>query len=218
VAVTDIVKTPQRAAAGLVVFDLDGTLIRGRSVCELLAARLGREERMKEIETLTTETALAQARAEMASWYREASEQQLVSCLEAAELAPGAVEALALLKRNGFVCAISSITWLFAVEWFAERLSIDHCQGTRLCAGGPIVHVWPRDKGEWVRELAKALGVPAERVATVGDSWRDLEMFRAGAKAFWVGGDVHDMPKFVTRVDDGSLFMVAQAIVDDWAV
>jgi HAD superfamily phosphoserine phosphatase-like hydrolase len=218
VAITGVVRTSEPAAAGLVVFDLDGTLIRGRSVCELLAARLGREERMKEIETLTTETALTQARSEMASWYREASEQQLVSFLEPAELAPGAVEALALLRRHGFVCAISSITWLFAVEWFAERLNIDHCQGTCLSAGGSIEHVCPRDKGKWVRELARALGVPAERVATVGDSWRDLEMFRAGAKAFWVGGNVHNMPECVTRVDDGDLFTVAQAIVDDWGV
>jgi phosphoserine phosphatase len=138
-------QTSEPAAAGLVVFDLGGTLIRGRSVCELLAVRLGREKRMKEIETL--KAALAQACSEMASWYREALEQQLVSFLEAAEFAPRAVEALALLKRHGFVYAISSITWLFAVEWFAERLSHRSLPRTRLSAGGSVVHVWPRDTG-----------------------------------------------------------------------
>src|SRR5262245_39913725 len=98
-------------AAGLVVFDLDGTLIRGLSVCELLAARRGHDERMKEIETLTTQAALAEARSEMARWYRDVPKERLVGFLESAEVAPGAVAALALLKTHGFVCAISSITW-----------------------------------------------------------------------------------------------------------
>lgn len=216
--VATVMQPLARVAAGLVVFDLDGTLIRGRSVCELLAAARGREERMKEIETLTTETALTQARVEMASWYRDVPEQLLVSFLEPAELAPGAIEALTLLRTHGFVCAISSITWAFAVEWFAERLSIDHWQGTRLLAGGSIEHVWPRDKGEWVRELARTLAIPAERVATVGDSWRDLEMFRAGGRAFFVGRNFHEMPEFAIRIDDGDLCAVARTIVDDWAV
>ena len=84
-------------------------------------------------------------------------------------------------------------------------------------ADGSVDPVWPADKGEWVRDLATYLQVPAERVATVGDYRRDLEMFQAGTKAFWVGGNV-DVPAFITTVADGDLLAAAQAIVNDWAV
>ena len=40
---------------GLVVFDLDGTLLRGPTVCEVLAARLGRLQAMKAFELLTSQ-------------------------------------------------------------------------------------------------------------------------------------------------------------------
>src|SRR5204862_4270286 len=110
----------------------DGTLIRKRTVCELLAEPLRRLDRMRQMETLKSEPELLAARCEMAEWYRSIPRARLLSYLEAAVLAPGAVEALDLLRRNRFECAISSITWMFAVRWFADRLSITHCQGTEL--------------------------------------------------------------------------------------
>lgn len=37
---------------GLAVFDLDGTLLRGPTVCEVLARTLGRLDRMRQLEVL----------------------------------------------------------------------------------------------------------------------------------------------------------------------
>lgn len=54
---------------GLVVFDLDGTVLRGPTVCELLARPLGRLREMESFETLTSEAEIARARAEMVHWY-----------------------------------------------------------------------------------------------------------------------------------------------------
>jgi len=59
------------AQRGLVVFDLDGTLIRSLSACELLARGLGRAERMRQFEALSTPAEIAQARLEMAAWYAD---------------------------------------------------------------------------------------------------------------------------------------------------
>jgi hypothetical protein len=46
----------------LVVFDLDGTLLRGRTVCEVLAEPLGRLERMRDTE-MTARADIASVRA-----------------------------------------------------------------------------------------------------------------------------------------------------------
>lgn len=206
--------------SGLVVFDLDGTLIRERTVCELLAEPLGRIDRMREMEQLRSESEILLARVEMAEWFREVPLERLLSYLEPAVLAPGAVDAVELLRSNRFECAISSITWRFGVQWFASRLGIAHYQGTRVGDDGRIEHVWPRDKGIWVRDLTQLLGVRPERVATVGDSWRDLDMFRASARAYFVGNaaECSGLPDFVTRVSGSDLLAIARALTDDWAV
>jgi hypothetical protein len=50
------------ASLGLAVFDLDGTLPRGPTVCELLATPLGRLERMRQLEVCTIKSELIAAR------------------------------------------------------------------------------------------------------------------------------------------------------------
>lgn len=69
------------APRGLVAFDLDGTSLRGRTVCELLAAPLGRRDEMRRFEALSGEAALAAAREEMARWYAGRSEAELCTAL-----------------------------------------------------------------------------------------------------------------------------------------
>jgi FMN phosphatase YigB (HAD superfamily) len=79
----------EKSAHGLVVFDLDGTLIRGSTVCELLAEPLGKLSRMQQFEKLKTEDEITSARIEMASWYADIPLTRLIESLEAARLAPG---------------------------------------------------------------------------------------------------------------------------------
>jgi phosphoserine phosphatase len=50
---------------GLVLFDLDGTLLRGQTVCEVMAYLLGRLGEMKRFEGLTGRAEIAAARMEM---------------------------------------------------------------------------------------------------------------------------------------------------------
>ena len=50
----------------LVVFDLDGTLLRPYTACEVLAQRLGHAERMAEIERISGKDEIVAARVEMA--------------------------------------------------------------------------------------------------------------------------------------------------------
>ncbi len=176
-----------RAPVSLVAFDLDGTLIRGDTVCQVIARRMGHLERMDELELLRELGDIAAARAELAGYYTAASRDELLSYLEGCVLAPGAEEGFALLQRHGMRTAIVSITWSFAAEWFADRLGADYWAGTRLAEDGRIEHFWPVDKARWLRDLMRRLGLRPEQVAAVGDSWGDAEMLRVVGHPFYVG-------------------------------
>jgi phosphoserine phosphatase len=169
------------------VFDLDGTLLRGPTVCEVLAAAVNRLPRMQEIERLTARSEIAAARIEMAGWYDGLSRSELRALSSRAQLAPGASEGVRTLRDAGVTVAIASITWCFAVEHFARLLGVEHTLATRLHESGEIEHVWGEHKAEWVVQLAGRLSVPRERTAGVGDSAGDHPMLDAVHTPFFVG-------------------------------
>ena len=111
--------SPSRAVR-LAAFDLDGTLIRGPTICERLAEHLGKLPRMQEMERLRDVAEIRAARQEMLTWYGEFPET-LCAELPNASVAPGAAEAFQSLAQQGIHTAIVSITWTFAVAWFARR-------------------------------------------------------------------------------------------------
>jgi uncharacterized protein len=198
----------------LAVFDLDGTLLRGRTVCELLAEPLGRLDRMQRLERFTTEADLAAARDEMATWYRGRSVSQLTAGLRAVPFAPGAEEAVALLHSSGIAVAIASITWEFAVECFARRLGVTHFIGTRLGPAGAVEHVWPRDKARWAQALCRQLSIPATRLVAVGDSSGDADMLQIAAHRVFVGDRVPPEIADVYHAPGANLLTVVRWILD----
>jgi HAD superfamily phosphoserine phosphatase-like hydrolase len=205
---------------GLAVFDLDGTLLRGPTVCEVLARTLGRLDQMRQLEVRIlglSDVAIAAARAEMVRWYREIPPADLVSRLGLVTLAPRAAEGIALLRRHGVAVAIASITWEFAVAWFARQLHVDYYVGTQLDPDGTIRHFWPRDKVPWLQGLRDTLQIPASRVAAVGDSGGDVEMLRAVRVPLFVGATrPRGLPE-VTHLPGADIVTVAQCIIQKFA-
>jgi HAD superfamily phosphoserine phosphatase-like hydrolase len=205
---------PQRSA--LVVFDLDGTLLRGQTVCELLAGSLGRLERMQQLERFVTNDDLRAGREEMATWYRPVGIARLRDTLGGACLAPGAEEGLRLLRRQGVAIGIASITWSFAVEHFARLLDVEHWLGTALEASGEIRHVWAEDKASWVRELALRLNVPFERTAAVGDSIGDREMLEAVGTAVFIGRELPAPRPRWLHFPSADITSIAERLLSAW--
>jgi len=202
---------------GLAAFDLDGTLLRGDTVCEVLAKPLGRISEMKQFETLTEERDIARARERMAEWYKGWTTADLQAELHNASWAPGAHEAVARLQDAGIGVAIASITWQFAVSWFAEQLIVRHYLGTDLSSNGEIVHVWGRDKAKWLTELASTYGVSFDRIAAIGDSYRDVEMLHTAGLRVFVGTTVPPGLDAVIHLPDADLCEVADRIIREWA-
>jgi HAD superfamily phosphoserine phosphatase-like hydrolase len=202
---------------GVAAFDLDGTLLRGRTVCEILAEPLGHVAEMRHFETLSTEHDIMMARIEMARWYRDTTIVDLINDLQKAEWAPGAHEAVLALQSEGIEVAVVSITWSFAVHWFAEQLKVSRHLGTELFPNGDIGHVWARDKAQFVRHLSFVAGVPPRRVAAVGDSPGDIDMLHEAALRFYVGRTPPGELTQLIHLPAADLRVVADRILHEWA-
>jgi HAD superfamily phosphoserine phosphatase-like hydrolase len=200
-------------AIQLVAFDLDGTLTRDHSCVQAIAHTIGRAEECAEFERLEMrdEARVRAAREAMADWYRAYSLQELVTGLKELTLAPGTEEAFARLHECGVTVAIVSITWSFAVEWFARRLGADHAHGTRLTPAG-IEHFWPAEKGAWLSALAARLHLASGQVAAVGDSDGDRELLVAAGARFFVGHRPPDLDG-VVHLPDANLLTIADRIL-----
>jgi phosphoserine phosphatase len=179
--------SPSRAVL-LAAFDLDGTLIRGPTICESLAERLGQLPRMREIEQMRDIAEIRAARQEMLTWYGEPLEALCANFPHVA-IAPGAAEAFESLAQRGIHTAIVSITWTFAVAWFARRFGAGAWVGTEARCG-EIQHFWPNDKPLWLARHAGKLGIDLGEVAAVGDSLGDVPMLAAVGHPFFVGAEL----------------------------
>ena len=204
---------PVNTRIRLVAFDVDGTLIRPNTCCEMIARPLGRLSRMREFEQLRTVAEITAARTEMAGWYEGRSHAELCRPLAEATLAPGIHEGLARLRQHGIATALVSITWDFAVSWFARLLDADYSIGTHLAEDGTIAHFWPGDKARWIRTLAADLGIELDQIAAVGDSSGDVPMLQTVGLPYFVGQSLPPELHTVAHMPDGDIDRIARSII-----
>lgn len=198
----------------LAAFDLDGTLVRDRTCVEAIAGTIGRVEEAAAFESLDVRDidAMTIARNTMAGWYRPFPTETLLREVRSLALAPGCDEAFDLLRRHEVRTAIVSLTWKPAVDWFVQRLGADFALGTSHTDNG-IDHVWPKDKGRWLRDMSMRLGLHRREVAGVGDSEGDREMLAAAGFGVLVGERPLDIPD-VVYMPGANMYEVARRIVD----
>jgi HAD superfamily phosphoserine phosphatase-like hydrolase len=197
----------------LVAFDLDGTLVRGDTISVTLAREVGKMARAREVELISDVTGLRIAVEEMAKWYPHDRLADLCACLQALPLAPGVYEAFDLLHQRNVLTAIVSMTWEFAVAWFANRFGVDFWAGTRLGNDGQVEHFWPEDKGHWLIEKMRQLQLKPSEVAAVGDSSGDLAMLAVVEHAVFVGAHPPAEPGHLRLVPDGSLIEIVRSLI-----
>ncbi len=201
----------------LVAFDLDGTLLWGDSVWEAIARGIGRLERVREMEEQIAPDQIAEvtaAREESAEWYSAYTFEELLEHVVSMRVAPGVDEGFTLLREHGFRIALVSLTWEFAVEWFADRFGADYFVGTELSPDGRITHFWPEDKALWLTELAGKLDVDMSDVAAVGDTKGDVPMLLAVGHPYWVGETVPpELDGKAIHQPNGDIRAVAESII-----
>jgi phosphoserine phosphatase len=121
-----------------------------------------------------------------------------------------------LLQAEGCEVAIASITWSFAVAWFAEQLDVRHHLGTKLLPTGEVEHVWGRDKARWFTDLADRLEVPGHRRAAVGDSPSDAALLQAASIRIYVGPTPPPALADVVHMPGANLRVAAERVLREW--
>ena len=209
---------------GLVVFDVDGTLIREKTVCEVIAAKIDHVERMDWLERSAGSSRASHAappidltitaREEMADWYIEAGRESVDSFFDSLIWAEGTHAGIKSLTANGWLVALASLTWSFGVERIAADLGIDEFLGTGLdWDTKQIDHVYAGDKVDFLHRMAAKYEIPAGRTYAVGDSGGDVPMLKAAAHGFFLGDSDPQIP-CVTHLAEASIDMIAKHILN----
>jgi HAD superfamily phosphoserine phosphatase-like hydrolase len=199
----------------LVAFDVDGTLLRGQTFCECIAAGIGKQDEMRAFEQLTSVADIVRARATMISWYRSYDRASLIEYLRSATLAKGAREGVARLKRHGVQVALLSITWQFAVEWLRNELGADFAAGTRWRDDEEVDHFWPENKAEWLADYVARMGLRPADIVAVGDSAGDLPMLRFAGAGYYVGRHGLGLPSHVKHWPEADIAGIVTDLVGE---
>lgn len=170
----------------VVVFDLDGTLLRDTTVSLLLAEWLGQTSEIAELERSfaageISNRAIADASARC---YAGRTTSEIRSVLAAASWIDGIDETVRTLAETGTHVLLATITWRLAAELLQERHGFTSVSGTELqITNGVVGDVVSRyfdehDKLSFVQEWCAEHGYSMSQVAAVGDSRSDIPLFR----------------------------------------
>ena len=175
----------------LVSFDMDGTLIRGTSAAEFMAARLGNLAQVQVLERqwLAGELQASQFADAVAHTFTDMPLTDVVRHFEQLPLIGGIERTLERLRRRGIPCVIATVSYAFYARILCQRYGFDdHCgavmhEAAGVLAGRMARYCHPRDKVSFVEGFAAARGIAMRDVAHIGDSLSDLPLFAAVGQA-----------------------------------
>lgn len=171
-----------------VFIDLDGTIIREETICQLIANSIGKSERMNELEDSHSLKNIDKSRKEILEWYKNHSLDELISYLENAKLGPGIIELCSYLNNNNIPFAIVSLTWSFAAKYFANLLGTNYYLGTEIDEYMNVTKsVLPEDKEVFIKEFTEQRSINLKNCIGIGDSWGDYPMIFSCGRGFLIG-------------------------------
>lgn len=171
---------------GVVAIDLDGTLLPGTSVLQLLASELGARSLVDSLERSFSAGTIGNDRVAdlTAAVFRGARPRQLERVLAAANWLPGISDAVERLAQTGCRTVLATVTWSFAAEIVASRFGFHGWCGTPMnvvrgrLTGRVESYFRPADKAAYALEECRLLGLSGRHLIAIGDSRSDLELFR----------------------------------------
>ena len=171
----------------LVVFDLDGTLTRERSIWEYVHKKLGKwygfaENYQKQF--LAGEISYDEFCERDAQVWKGMRIEELIEIAKTVPFHPGVDELIHFVKQKGLKLSLVSSGLSILSNWVHERYGFDHSISNDLLhedgilTGKVNIQVYYDQKAEWVKRILKEFGVKPEESMAIGDSVGDLEMFR----------------------------------------
>jgi phosphoserine phosphatase len=175
----------------LAVFDMDGTLLDGRTIL-FLARKFGFEDEAREI--LEGEMSSKVRSERLAGFLAGFSVSDFMDVLKKIPLTSGAVETIAELKREGHKTAIVTDSYDIVAEYFRNLLGMDRAVGIKLKVEKGVITGeiemplnCPTEeecghpsicKSQIMKSLAVDFGIPIFETVAVGDNLVDLCMIR----------------------------------------
>lgn len=177
---------PSVATFGLVVLDVDSTLIENE-VIELLAAQAGSFDIVADVtaRAMRGEIDFAESLRQRVATLRGLTTSHLAAVSEQIEVTRGVPELVRVVHENGGHVGVVSGGFHEILDPLATSLGLDFWRANRLEVSdgqltgrvtGPIVDALA--KADALREWARQLGLTLEHTVAVGDGANDLEMMR----------------------------------------
>jgi len=171
----------------LVVFDLDGTLTRERSIWEYVHIRLGKwygfaEEYQKQF--LAGQISYEEFCERDAQVWKGMKVKELLEIVKTVPFHPGADELIAHLKQKKMKLSVVSSGLSILSDWVHQKYGFDYSvsndllQEDGVLTGKVKIQVYYDKKAEWVKRILKKFHVKSEEVIAIGDSLGDIDMFQ----------------------------------------
>lgn len=176
----------------LALFDMDGTLLKGRFIVEL-AGRTGRQAKLDKFLDRYDLTPENRAKR-IAAIFRGVKKPVFEAVARELPLTPGAVEAVVGLRKRGFHVGVVTDSYHIAAEIVRRRVFADFALANVLEFHGdtatgkltlaPTMRADRKgrlayDKLNTLRFLTRRMGINARSVLAVGDGENDIGMLRA---------------------------------------
>jgi phosphoserine phosphatase len=196
----------------VVVFDLDGTLLRGTTVSLLLAEWLGRTAEIARLEKAfraheITNSVIAETSA---AWFAGQRTDEIWQVLGDGPWIDGMTETFGALRASGASLLLGTITWSFAAEMLRERYGFAAVSGTEMQAANGILSGTisrsfdEHDKARFVEQWCSRRAISMDQVAAVGDSRSDIPLFRRAGLSIALNAtpDAKEIATHVLETDD----------------
>jgi phosphoserine phosphatase len=171
----------------LVIFDLDGTLTRERSIWEYVHIRLGKwygfaEEYQRQF--LSGKISYEEFCERDAQVWRGMRVEELLKIVKTVPFHPGADELIAYLKQKEIKLSVVSSGLSILSDWVHQKYGFDYSVSNDLLeengvlTGKVKIQVYYDKKAEWVKRILERFHAKRQEAIAIGDSLGDIDMFQ----------------------------------------
>lgn len=171
----------------LVVFDLDGTLTKERSIWEYIHVRLGKwygfaEEYQKQF--LAGKISYQEFCERDAEVWKGMKVEEMAKIVQTVSFHPGTDELISHLKQRGLKLSMVSSGLSLLSDWVHQKFGFDYSVSNDLLhengvlSGKVRIQVHYDKKAEWVEKILKQFEATPEEAIAIGDSKGDIDMFQ----------------------------------------
>ena len=191
----------------LVVFDLDGTLTKERSIWEYIHVRLGKWYGFAEAyqdQFLAGKISYEEFCERDAEVWKGMKVEEMAKIVQTVSFHPGTDELISHLKQRGLKLSMVSSGLSLLSDWVHQKFGFDYSVSNDLLyengvlSGKVRIQVHYDKKAEWVEKILKQFGATPEEAIAIGDSKGDIDMFQMAGFSVAFNSSCSDLDKIAS--------------------